>query len=39
MSRFGPGRPPALVLGYGAPAQHAWHATLNALVTALGVTS
>jgi GntR family transcriptional regulator/MocR family aminotransferase len=39
MSRFGPGRPSALVLGYGAPAQHAWPGTLSALVTALGVTA
>jgi len=35
MSRFGAGLPPALVLGYGAPAQHAWAGTLAALVEAL----
>jgi GntR family transcriptional regulator/MocR family aminotransferase len=39
MPRFGPGRPAALVLGYGAPAQHAWPGTLSALVAALGVTA
>ncbi|GAB2657971.1 MocR-like pyridoxine biosynthesis transcription factor PdxR [Kribbella swartbergensis] len=35
MSRFGSGLPPALVLGYGAPAQHAWAGTLAALAAAL----
>jgi GntR family transcriptional regulator / MocR family aminotransferase len=38
MSRFGAGLPPALVLGYGAPAQHAWPQTLDALTNALTAT-
>ncbi|TCC50030.1 PLP-dependent aminotransferase family protein [Kribbella capetownensis] len=35
MSHFGAGLPPALVVGYGAPAQHAWGRTLTALVDGL----
>jgi GntR family transcriptional regulator/MocR family aminotransferase len=35
MSHFGRGLPPAAVIGYGAPAQHAWVRTLSALVEGL----
>ncbi|WP_433167163.1 PLP-dependent aminotransferase family protein [Kribbella sp. CA-247076] len=35
LSHFGADLPPALVLGYGAPSQHAWPGTLAALVEAL----
>ncbi|GAA0579381.1 PLP-dependent aminotransferase family protein [Kribbella sandramycini] len=35
LSRFGAGLPPALVLGYGAPPQHAWSQALAALTAAL----
>ena len=35
MSHFGAGLPPALVIGYGAPPQHAWGRALSALVDGL----
>jgi GntR family transcriptional regulator/MocR family aminotransferase len=35
MSHVGRGLPPAAVIGYGAPAQHAWARTLSALVGGL----
>ncbi|MGW6278002.1 MocR-like pyridoxine biosynthesis transcription factor PdxR [Kribbella sp. NPDC055071] len=35
LSHFGAGLPPALVIGYGAPPQHAWARTLSAFIEAL----